>query len=227
MALLKYIIGVDEVGRGPLAGRVFVGAVLLSVSKNNSLKKHFGAKTKNNFLYKLPRLPAGRQATRYKIPLRLDDSKKLSSKQREEWFDWMKKNKIPFSISAASPSVIDKINISRACNKAARKAVNKLIAQNNISKVSVIADAGIVISDIPEVKLFKSFPKADESVPAVSLASIAAKVKRDKEMVELHNKYPHYGFNGHKGYGTKDHIRAIKKYGPSPIHRRSFIKKII
>lgn len=114
MALSKYIIGVDEVGRGPLAGRVFVGAVLLSVSKNNSLKKHLGAKTKNNFLYKL-------QATRYKIPLRLDDSKKLSSKQREEWFDWMKKNKIPFSISAASPFVIDKINISRACNKAAEK----------------------------------------------------------------------------------------------------------
>jgi ribonuclease HII len=219
-SLNKYIIGVDEVGRGPLAGKVFVGAVLLSVKQNNYLKKYIGVKGKNIFSYKL-------QATGYEIPSKLNDSKKLSIKQRQEWFDWIKKNKIPFSISSVSSSVIDKINISQACNKAADKAIKKLMIKRRIGKVSVIADAGIKINKFSGMKSFRSFPKADELVPAVSLASIVAKISRDLYMVKLHDKYPQYGFDSHKGYGTKKHIQAIRKHGPSPIHRRSFIKKIV
>ncbi len=219
------IIGVDEVGRGPLAGRVFVGAVLLSVAQNNSLKKYFRLKSKKSSSYKIPCLPAGRQNTKYKILTRLSDSKKLSSKQRIIWFDWIKKNNISFAVAASSSFVVDKINISNACNLAAQKAVKKIIKKNKLKRISVVADAGIKINNISQIKSFKSFPKADEKVPAVSLASIVAKILRDKEMEKMHKKYPKYGFDRHKGYGTKDHIKAIKKYGSSPIHRLTFISE--
>jgi ribonuclease HII len=195
-----WIIGVDEVGRGPLAGRIFVGAVLLPKNPKKLLKK-------------------------VNAPKKLTDSKKLSEKQRNEWFSWVKENKIPFAISAVSSSVIDRINITRACNKAANNAVLKLINNYELKRVKVIADAGIFIKPSGTIVSFKSFPKADETVPAVSLASIVAKVKRDAEMKRMKFKYPQYGFDRHKGYGTEKHIRAIKKYGPSPIHRLTFIGK--
>lgn len=214
----KYVIGVDEVGRGPLAGRIFVGAVLLSVSQNNALKKYLGSKTKDYSSYKIPN-------TKHKIFSRLNDSKNLTAKQRDKWFVWIKENKIPFAASAVSSVIIDRINIARACDRAAQRAVLRLMEKNIIKRACVIADAGILVKKMNGITSFKSFPKADETVPAVSLASIAAKIKRDREMSRLHHKYPHYGFDGHKGYGTKKHIQAIKKYGPSPIHRLTFIKK--
>ncbi len=196
----NYIIGIDEVGRGPLAGRIFVGAVLFPKNPKKFLKKS-------------------------NSPKKLTDSKKLSEKQREEWFSWVKKNKIPFALSAVSPSEIDKINIARACDKAANRAVLKLIKKYGLNHVRIIADAGIHIKPSDRIGSFESFPKADETVPAVSIASIIAKVKRDLEMKRMKLKYPQYGFDGHKGYGTKSHIRAIRKYGPSPIHRLTFIGK--
>ena len=215
MAVKKYIIGIDEVGRGPLAGRIFVGAVILSEELNKKLEacmkfRKFGT-------LKSRHLP---------LTAKLTDSKKLTQKQREDWFAWIKENNIPFSTSAVSPSIIDRINISGACNKAANSVVRKLIAKHGIKNVRIIADAGISIRFPEGADFFESFPKADETVPAVSLASIVAKVTRDKEMLKIGKKYPDYGFDGHKGYGTKKHIAAIKKYGPSPIHRLTFIGNI-
>lgn len=209
MTFSAYIIGVDEVGRGPLAGRIFVGAVLLSKWRNANL-----------------RMTRTKQARKkLKAPCPLNDSKKLTIKQREGWFTWIKENKVPFAVSAVSPEIIDRINIARACDKAAQRAVAKLMKQNNIKRVSVIADAGILIKKTNSISSFRSFPKADEIVPVVSLASIVAKIKRDREMGKFHDKYPRYGFDGHKGYGTKKHIHAIKKYGLSPIHRLTFVRK--
>ncbi len=196
----NHIIGVDEVGRGPLAGRVFVGAVLFPKNPKNIFKKT-------------------------NAPAKLSDSKKLSLKQRKEWFNWIKKNNISFAIAASSSSIIDKINVSKACNLAAQKAIEKIIKKNKLREISVIADAGIKINKTFQIKSFKSFPKADEKIPAVSLASIVAKILRDREMEKLHKKYPKYGFDSHKGYGTRRHIKAIKKYGPSPIHRLTFISE--
>ncbi len=225
----NYIIGIDEVGRGPLAGRVFVGAVLLSISQNNSLKKSMRPHTpsKSRYILRPRRTSLGMVNSKFHIPCRLADSNKLSEKQRNEWFLWVRKNKIPFAVSAVSPKIIDKINIARACDKAANSAVCKLVKKYKINHIRIISDAGISVKPDAKITSFKSFPKADEIVPAVSIASIIAKVKRDAEMKRMKFKYPQYGFDRHKGYGTKDHIKAIKKYGPSPIHRRSFIKRFI
>lgn len=197
-------------GRGPLAGRIFVSSVLIPHKLNLFLLRFRNGDKALHARFNLPRLT---------------DSKKLSGKQRQEWFKWAKQNNVRYTVSAVSPKVIDRINIARACNRAAQRAVLRLLDKNKIKRARVFADAGISIKPIDGIASFKSFPKADEIVPAVSLASIIAKVKRDREMTRLHKKYPRYGFDSHKGYGTKKHIRAIKKYGSSPIHRLTFIKK--
>ena len=222
-----FIIGVDEVGRGPLAGRIFVGAVLLPVSKNNFLKKCMQPRvpSKSRHILRPRRNIIGPIDSRFDIPCALKDSKKLSKKQREKWFEWIKKNKIPFAVSAVSPEIIDRINIARACDKAASRAVAKIIKKFVLRKTHVVADAGILVRPMKEILSYKSFPKADEIIPAVSLASIVAKVKRDAEMKRMAKLYPYYGFDSHKGYGTDKHIQAIKKFGPSPIHRLTFIRK--
>ena len=204
----QYSIGIDEAGRGPLAGSVYVGAVLLP-------KNHIALFKKTH------------------APKKLTDSKKLSPKQREEWLAWMKKNSIVYAYATATAQQIDKINITQATNRAAQKAYNKLITKNQKPKtknkqkikykdIRVIADAGIKIT----AEHFKSFPKADELVPAVSLASIVAKVLRDAYMKRMHTKHPHYGFDEHKGYGTRKHYRALKKHGISPIHRLTFLSSL-
>jgi ribonuclease HII len=198
----KVIIGIDEAGRGPLAGRIFVCALLFPKDSKKFLKN------KN-------------------VPGKLNDSKKLSAKQRLMWFNWIVENKIPFVVSAASSRTIDKTNISYACNMAANRAIKKIIDKYKIKKIEVVCDAGISIKLTSNICCFKSFPKADETVAAVSLASIVAKVKRDLEMIRLDKKYPYFGFLENKGYGTKKHIQAIKKYGLTPIHRKTFIKKIV
>ncbi|MFA6135895.1 MAG: ribonuclease HII [Candidatus Paceibacterota bacterium] len=245
MKKIDYVIGIDEVGRGPLAGRVYVGCVILSFDLNRKLSKlykHYG----------IPCLPAGRRYTVYNYPRKLADSKNLSEKQRYKWFSWVKKNKIIFSCAWVNEKKIDGINISNACNLAAQKAFEKTMVKmkrlrksdklsyhyilNDRSKCNgeVIADGSLKINiqkyeSIKKYKhtnlTFKNFPKADEKVPAVSLASIVAKITRDKYITKLHKKYPQYGFDHHKGYGTKKHIEAIKKHGPSKIHRLTFIGK--
>ena len=191
--MYKYVIGIDEVGRGALAGLVTVTALVLQ------------RKFKNKKL---------------KTPLR--DSKKLSARQREIWFDFVKKQKIPYVVASISPKVIDKINISNAANLAASRALLKLIKIHKLKNKSftVRLDGGLYIRDL-QLKT-KTVIKGDEKIPAISLASIVAKVSRDRYMKKLHKKYPRYDFIHNVGYGTKKHIKAIKKYGFSPIHRRSF-----
>jgi ribonuclease HII len=203
---MKYIIGIDEVGRGPLAGPVTVAALAI-----------------------LPNL---------KLPtsdfqLKLRDSKKLSAVQREKWFDFIRSNnRIFYAVSSVYPKVIDRMNITVAANHAASRALQKLlnhpIFDSQCQKVDIFLDYGLKPSFPRALSTFnmriKTLVHADEVIPAVSLASIAAKVSRDRYMTRQHKDHPEYGFRENKGYGTKKHIQAIQKYGPSSLHRLTFIK---
>ncbi len=201
-----YIIGIDEVGRGPLAGPVTVAAVLLTADLKT---------------YKLKNL---------KTPLR--DSKKLNPKQRESWFVFIKQQKIPYATANVFPKTIDKINISKAANLAATKALYKLIINNKQLKtdnLKILLDGGLRVNPNSKTKKFKNIKtiiRGDEKIPAIALASIVAKVRRDKYMGEIHKKFPQYDFKKHKGYGTKIHYKLLKKNGSSKIHRKSFLSSL-
>ena len=201
---LNYVIGIDEVGRGALAGPVIVAALAL---------------------------PRKFKSKKSKTPLR--DSKKLSARQREIWLDFIKKQKIPYATANASPKIIDKINISNAANLTAGRALKKLLTNNRqltTNNCKVCLDGGLYINKLtinnlrPTTKNFKTTTiiKGDEKIPAISLASIVAKVSRDRYMKKLHKKYPRYDFINNVGYGVKKHVKAIKKYGLSSVHRRTF-----
>lgn len=202
----KWLIGIDEVGRGALAGPVTVGVVAI-------------------------RATARRIGASQKLPLR--DSKKLSPHQREEWVTYMRRwkreqNDIYFATCSMSHKVVDKINVAQAANRAATKALKKLLIDSaiNPSHTKVFLDGGLYVN-----KTHLKFPKTetiikgDEKIPVIALASIMAKVIRDRKLTRLHKEYPVYEFATHKGYGTKVHILAIKKYGISDIHRLTFTKK--
>jgi len=196
----NYVIGVDEVGRGSFAGPVTVAAVAIP-------KKFSFPKFKN---------------------LKLKDSKKLTPLQREKWFDWVKKNKIPYAVSSVSPKIIDKINISNAANLAATKAFQQLIAKSKLQRVKIYLDGGLFLNKLQTTNYkLQTIVRGDEKINAIKLASIVAKVIRDKKMKQFHKKYPQYGFLQNKGYGTKKHLNAIKKYGFCSIHRKSFLKPFI
>lgn len=179
-----YVCGIDEVGRGPLAGPVVAGAVILPKDCD--------------ILY-------------------INDSKKLSEKKREELYDIIMEKAVAVGLGYASPERIDEINILQATYEAMREA---------ISNLSVLPD--ILLNDavtIPEVDI-KQVPiiKGDAKSISIGAASIIAKVTRDRLMVEYDKVFLEYGFASNKGYGSEAHITALKKYGPTPIHRRSFIK---
>ena len=223
----KYIIGIDEVGRGSLAGPVTVAAVALPL-KLKTWKSNLLILKSNTGRLDFPKLK---------------DSKKLSPRQREIWFDYIKKHpKIFYAVANVSPKIIDKINISQAANLAATRTLYKLLTFLTIVKnvnrgigISVFLDGGLYVKKLKiqssklKIKNFKikTIVRGDEKIPAIMLASIAAKVSRDKLMCRYGKKFPQYGFAQHKGYGTKRHFRAIKKYGPSKIHRLTFLRKII
>lgn len=199
---MNYIIGVDEVGRGPLAGPVVLAAVCLP----------YGIKIVNRKLGKLK------------------DSKKLSQKKREEWVGYFKQHpQIRFALARINSRGIEKLNISGAANRAAYKAITKLARTYNLQPKTykLMCDGGLY----PRAKNFslisETIIKGDEKVTAIKIASILAKVQRDRYMLKLAKKYPQYGFEEHKGYATKRHRKAIKKYGPSEIHRKTFLKKIV
>ena len=194
---MKWIIGIDEVGRGSLAGPVAVAAI--AVPCNYSFRD-------------------------YGI---LKDSKKMSSVKRELWFYRVKNIfKFPYTLSFVSHSVIDSINIRNATNRAARRACNALMNANRISssQCEIITDAGIFLGHHLR---HASFIRGDETYDAIKLASIVAKVSSDDAMIRRNRRYPQYGFDIHKGYGTKMHREALLRHGLSEIHRVSFCSKYI
>ena len=182
-ASFSYICGIDEVGRGPLAGPVVAGAVILPKDCD--------------ILY-------------------LNDSKQLSEKKREELYAVIMERAVAVGIGYSTPERIDEINILQATYEAMREA---------ISKLSVVPD--LLLNDavtIPQISI-KQVPiiKGDARSISIGAASIVAKVTRDRLMVQYDEVYPAYGFASNKGYGAQAHVDALKKYGPCPIHRKSFI----
>ncbi len=184
---LGAICGIDEAGRGPLAGPVVAGAVILP--KDCSI-------------------------------LWLNDSKQLSPSKREELYDVIMEEAIAVGVGYASPARIDEINILQATYEAMREAVSNL----SVKPECLLNDAVIIPGiQLPQVKIIKG----DAKSLSIAAASVIAKVTRDRLMVEYDKIMPEYGFAGHKGYGSAAHIEAIRKYGPSPIHRQSFIKNFL
>lgn len=179
------ICGVDEAGRGPLAGPVYAAAVIL---------------------------PKG-----YVID-GVNDSKKLTEKKRDILFDVIKKEAVAYSIGIADEKEIDEINILQATFLAMRRAVEGLSVKADIALIDGNKKPGLEIAEWDIVK-------GDAKSASIAAASIIAKVSRDRYMLEMAEKYPEYHFEKHKGYGTKLHYEMIEKYGISPIHRKTFLKK--
>ncbi|MBR5295731.1 MAG: ribonuclease HII [Clostridia bacterium] len=182
---VKIICGLDEAGRGPLAGPVYAGAVIL---------------------------PEGY------LPEGLNDSKKISEKKREQLFTLITENAIAWGFGTASPEEIDEINILNASMLAMKRAVESLSVKPEFLLVDGNIARGFQEKAVPVIK-------GDAKSPHIAAASIIAKVLRDRACLEMDREYPEYGFSKHKGYPTKAHFEAIEKYGVSPIHRKSFLKK--
>jgi len=199
----RIIVGIDESGRGPLAGPVVAAAVLV---KNP----------------KFPRPSAGAASGAGKLE-NLKDSKKLTPKKKEEIYKILKSSpQVEWGIGKVSEKVIDRINILQATKLAMVRAIRNLNLKIKNEKLKIdflLIDGNLKIDlDIPQ----KSVIRGDEKVFLIKLASIAAKVTRDRTMLRYHKKYPEYHFDRHKGYGTKLHLKILKKYGPSVIHRLTF-----
>ncbi|MEK7123637.1 MAG: ribonuclease HII, partial [Patescibacteria group bacterium] len=148
----------------------------------------------------------------------------LAAEYREKIYKILTRQKnFRWAAASVSEKIIDKINIQNASELAMKKAVKKLLEKYGIAAAKnclILVDGNRKIKnfDFPQ----KTIIKGDEKIPAISAASIIAKVSRDRFMRKLHEKFPRYNFAQHKGYGTKEHYRALKKFGPSPVHRRSF-----
>jgi ribonuclease HII len=191
--MLRYTIGIDEVGRGPLAGPVSIGIV---VCKS---------------LLAIPELT---------------DSKKMSEAARERVAalacDLQKGDTIAFGVYSAAAGVIDAIGIEAAIRGIIATGLRELAPDP--SRVEVVLDGKL---HAPKEYRQQTIIHGDLLIPAISLAAVVAKVERDRGMVEIAKKYPRYGFENHKGYGTAEHIAAIQKWGASPIHRMSYLKNIL
>lgn len=183
----KIVCGIDEAGRGPLAGPVYAAAVVLP----------FGTVIDG-----------------------VNDSKKISEKKREYLFDVIKEKSVCFNVAFATAEEIDDVNILNATFLAMKRAVQGLKESPDFALV----DGNRLPSlDIPCAAIVKG----DSLSESIACASILAKVERDRFMKRESEKYPQYFFEKHKGYGTKIHVEALKKYGPCPIHRKTFLKKIL
>jgi len=221
---MRYIIGIDEVGRGPLAGPVCVAACLLPADF---------------------KIKSG--------PSKLKDSKQLSAANRKKWRDWLcresaksKENKaapLIYAMSRVYPRRIDETNINRAANAAALRSCRKVLFElGRISpqeaEARVYLDGGLYLESRSDqeamvgrdlekifIKSIRTIVAGDEKFVAIKLASIVAKVSRDKYMDREHKKYPEYNFAKHKGYGTREHLEVVRRAGPCPIHRLTFLKK--
>ncbi|MCI8544188.1 MAG: ribonuclease HII [Lachnospiraceae bacterium] len=182
-----YICGIDEVGRGPLAGPVVAGAVIL---------------------------PKGCRI------LYINDSKQLSEKKREELYEIIMEQAVSCGVGYAAPERIDEINILQATYEAMREAIGKLTCRPDILLNDAVTIPRVSIPQVPIVK-------GDAKSISIGAASIIAKVTRDRLMQDYDKIFPGYDFAQNKGYGSMGHIEALRKYGPTPIHRRSFIKNFV
>ena len=192
---MSYVIGIDEAGRGPLAGPVAVGAVSIPLNFNRNFFKS------------------------------IKDSKKLSSGDRELWFqlalEARKSGVLNFAVSLVSEKVIDRRGISYAIRLGIKRCLTALAVPEDSQ---VFLDGGIKAP--VEFRHQLTVVRGDEKIPIVSLASIVAKVIRDRRMVRLSKKFPEFDFQMHKGYGTSQHRKALEKYGFTVVHRRSFLKHL-
>lgn len=192
----KFLVGIDEAGRGPLAGPVAVGAVLLF--------PHFN--TKNL--------------------IGIKDSKQLSAQKRESWFEkaslFKKEGLIDFAVSFSSEKMIDKKGIVHAIHISLKRSLKKVCV--NPYETYIYLDGGLMA---PRAYPFqKTIIRGDEILSIIALASIVAKVERDRKMEQYAEQFPEYGFEQHKGYGTTEHYKAIRKHGPCLLHRKSFLKNL-
>jgi len=198
----RFVVGVDEAGRGPLAGPVAVGAVAIreDARAKRALKKAFP---------------------------NVRDSKQLSSKKRDEWFSLIqqlaKAGHLSWAVSFSSAKTIDEKGITRAIASAIARSLRKLVA--NPKNISVLLDGGLKAPK--EYAQQKTIVRGDATHLPIALASVCAKVLRDRRMERYALLYPVYAFEEHKGYGTKKHVRAIRKHGLSQIHRKSFCRGVI
>ncbi len=184
----KYIAGVDEVGRGPLAGPVVVASVIMPLNDEDIIQG-------------------------------VNDSKKVSEKNRELFFEKIKEKAIAYRIEWADEKIIDEINILQATKRCMTNAVNNL---------EVAPDIVLIDAVNPDCKYpVEAIIKGDAKSYTIACASILAKVTRDRYMCDMDKIYPQYGFADNKGYGSQKHIEALKSTGPCPIHRRSFIKHFV
>ncbi len=179
-----YICGIDEVGRGPLAGPVVAAAVILPKDCN--------------ILY-------------------INDSKQLSEKKREELYDLIMEQAVAVGVGSVPPSKIDEINILQATYEAMRQAVANLSVKPEILLNDAVTIPEVAIKQVPIIK-------GDAKSISIAAASIIAKVTRDRLLVAYDSIFPQYDFASNKGYGSKEHIEVLKRLGPTPIHRLSFIK---
>ncbi len=183
---VKLLCGVDEAGRGPLAGPVCAAAVIL---------------------------PRGCE-----IP-GLNDSKKLTEKKREELYDRIVDSAVSYGIAFGTVEEIEALNILGATFLAMNRAIAKLDPQPELALIDGNRNAGILVNS-------RCIVKGDASCADIAAASILAKVTRDRYMLELASQYPQYHFEQHKGYGTKLHYEMLREFGPSPVHRPSFLRKM-
>lgn len=182
------IAGIDEAGRGPLAGPVVCACVVMPLEKEKMIEQ-------------------------------VNDSKQLSSKKREKLYDEIVKVALDYTIIEIDEKTIDEINVLNATKLGMKRALESLKIKPDI----VLIDAVKIDSDIRQENIIKG----DTLSYNIAAASILAKVYRDRLMIKLSEKYPQYNFAKHKGYGTREHINALKIYGKCPIHRESFIKNFI
>lgn len=183
----SYICGIDEVGRGPLAGPVVAGAVILPKDCD--------------ILY-------------------LNDSKQLSEKKREELYDVIMEKASAVGLGFVPPERIDQVNILNATYEAMRQAISKLKHTPDLLLIDAVKIPEVTIRQVPIIK-------GDAKSISIAAASIIAKVERDRLMVQYDDVYPEYGFASNKGYGAQAHIEALRKFGATPIHRKTFIKNFL
>lgn len=183
---LRLLCGVDEAGRGPLAGPVCAAAVIL---------------------------PRGL------VIEGLDDSKKLTEKKREKLYDMIREEALSYGVAFAAVEEIEQLNILNATFLAMNRAIGQLSLKPELALIDGNRNSGITMPS-------RCIVKGDSRCADIAAASVLAKVTRDRYMLEMAQRYPQYHFEKHKGYGTKLHYEALRQYGPSPIHRMSFLKKM-